>query len=120
MCSSDLGIHAHRRDKAPGVYVDGAKIASVGLRIKRGRSYHGVSFNVAMDLAPFRRIDPCGYPGLQMSQCRDLGLALDVGEAGDRVTRAICDRLGYRAEAASDVLPVTGDSRSINQRTGAR
>ena len=99
------GIEARRRDGAPGVYVDGAKIGSVGLRIKRGCSYHGLSFNVDMDLAPFGRIDPCGYPGLRMCQCRDLGLALDVAGAADRITEALCRQLGYRAEAAGSGLP---------------
>ena len=102
----ESGIHAERREQAPGVYVKGAKIASVGLRIKRGRSYHGLSFNVDMDLAPFGRIDPCGYRGLRMCQCRDLGLGIGVAEAGKRLTRAICRLLGYRAEATDDSLPV--------------
>jgi lipoyl(octanoyl) transferase len=103
---ADSGTRAARRTRAPGVYVDGAKIASIGLRVKRGRSYHGLSFNVDMDLAPFRRIDPCGFRGLPMCQCRDLGLGLGVAEAGERVTRAICRLLGYRSETADSLLPV--------------
>jgi len=63
-----LGIRAECRKNAPGVYVDGRKIASVGLRIRRGASYHGLAFNVNMDLEPFQRINPCGYAGLQMTQ----------------------------------------------------
>lgn len=98
-------IQADRRDKAPGVYVNGAKIASVGLRIKRGRSYHGLSFNIDMDLSPFWRIDPCGYPGLSITQCRDLGLELSLQEAGSRMTDALCDLLGYRVEQADSQLP---------------
>ena len=66
-------IDAERRADAPGVYVQGAKVASLGLRIRRGRSYHGLSLNVAMDLAPFERIHPCGYPGLAVTQLADLG-----------------------------------------------
>jgi lipoyl(octanoyl) transferase len=68
-------ITAHRRDNAPGVYVDDRKIASLGLRIRRGRSYHGLSFNIDMDLTPFQHINPCGYAGLEMTQMRDLGIA---------------------------------------------
>jgi lipoic acid synthetase len=71
-CAS-LGITAECRKNAPGVYVDGQKIASVGLRIRRGASYHGLAFNVNMDLEPFQRINPCGYAGLQMTQLANLG-----------------------------------------------
>src|SRR5688572_9406724 len=71
-CAS-LGITAECRKNAPGVYVDGRKIASVGLRIRRGASYHGLAFNVDMDLEPFNRINPCGYAGLQMTQLADFG-----------------------------------------------
>jgi lipoyl(octanoyl) transferase len=72
-CAAELGIHAHCRKSAPGVYVDERKLASLGIRIRRGSSYHGLALNVDMDLEPFRRIDPCGYPGLQMTQLADLG-----------------------------------------------
>jgi len=71
-CKS-LGIDAECRKNAPGVYVSGQKIASVGLRIRRGSSYHGLAFNVNMDLEPFSRINPCGYAGLQMTQLASLG-----------------------------------------------
>ena len=63
-----------RRQGAPGVYVDGAKIAALGIRIVKGRAYHGLSLNVEMDLSPFLAIDPCGYPGLRVTQVKDLGL----------------------------------------------
>jgi lipoyl(octanoyl) transferase len=71
-CAS-LGVVAACKAGAPGVYVDGRKIASVGIRIRRGASYHGLAFNVNMDLEPFQRINPCGYAGLQMTQLADLG-----------------------------------------------
>ncbi len=71
-CAS-LGITAKCKQGAPGVYVDGRKIASVGIRIRRGASYHGLAFNVNMDLEPFQRINPCGYAGLQMTQLAALG-----------------------------------------------
>jgi lipoyl(octanoyl) transferase len=72
-CCASLGITAECRKNAPGVYVAGKKIASVGLRIRRGASYHGLAFNVNMDLEPFQRINPCGYAGLQMTQLAELG-----------------------------------------------
>jgi len=68
-----LGINAQSRRDAPGVYVDGRKLASLGIRIRRGSSYHGLALNVDMDLAPFERINPCGYEGLKMTQLADLG-----------------------------------------------
>src|SRR5580692_2770820 len=73
-----FGIKAICRADAPGVYVEGRKLASVGLRIRRGGSYHGLALNVDMDLEPFRRINPCGYPGLEMTQLTQLGGPGDV------------------------------------------
>jgi lipoyl(octanoyl) transferase len=72
-CVARYGISAATRLKAPGVYVSGAKLASVGIRVRRGASYHGVALNVAMDLEPFARINPCGYEGLAMTQLAALG-----------------------------------------------
>lgn len=71
------GISAEGRPDAPGVYVDGRKIASLGLRLKNGCCYHGLALNVDMDLSPFSAIDPCGYRGLQVTQTKDLGIAED-------------------------------------------
>lgn len=71
---ASLQIPAQARPDAPGVYVDGRKIASLGLRVRRGCSYHGLSLNVAMDLSPFQRINPCGYAGLEVTQLRDFGI----------------------------------------------
>jgi len=71
---ADYGITAQRRDKAPGVYVNDAKIAALGLRIKSGCSYHGLALNVDMDLTPYQAINPCGYAGLEVTQTRDLGI----------------------------------------------
>ena len=65
-----------RRAGAPGVYVDGAKIAALGIRVVRGRAYHGLALNVDMDLSPFKAIDPCGYPGLRVTQTKDLGVTV--------------------------------------------
>lgn len=72
---ADYGIRAHGSEAAPGVYVEGAKIASLGLRIRNGCCYHGLALNVDMDLTPFYVIDPCGHPGLAVTQMRDLGIA---------------------------------------------
>jgi lipoyl(octanoyl) transferase len=69
---AEFGIRAAGKREAPGVYVDGAKLASVGLRVRRGASYHGLALNVALDLQPFERINVCGYPGLTVVQLRDL------------------------------------------------
>jgi len=77
---SQYGISAAARPDAPGVYVAGRKIASLGLRIKRGCCYHGISINNAMDLGPFRDINPCGYPGLQVTQLADLGVNISTQE----------------------------------------
>ena len=74
-------IHGQRRDGAPGIYVDGAKIAALGLRIRKGCSYHGLSLNVDMDLAPFSRINPCGFEGLATDQLRHHNPALDLHTA---------------------------------------
>jgi len=78
---SDYGLNAQRRAGAPGVYVDDRKLAALGLRIRRGCSYHGLSMNVDMDLAPFARINPCGMAGLGITQLTDLGIALSVHAA---------------------------------------
>jgi lipoyl(octanoyl) transferase len=76
------GIHAECRASAPGVYVAGRKLASVGLRVRRGGSYHGLALNVNMDLEPFGRINPCGYVGLEMTQFATLGGPADTQRAG--------------------------------------
>jgi lipoyl(octanoyl) transferase len=70
--AAELGLSAECRRSAPGVYVDGRKLASVGIRVRRGASYHGIALNVSTDLEPFRRINPCGYAGLEMTRLADL------------------------------------------------
>ncbi len=72
----DLGLTGVRREDAPGVYVGGAKIASLGLRIRRGSSYHGVALNVDLDLEPFKLINPCGFPDMPVTRLKDLGVSL--------------------------------------------
>ena len=83
------GATAARLAGAPGVYVDGAKIAALGLRVKHGCTYHGLAFNVDMDLAPFAAINPCGYAGMRVTQCRDLGVALTLSQAEQVLTQAL-------------------------------
>lgn len=80
---AEHGILAARRVGAPGVYVGDAKVAALGLRVRNGCCYHGVSLNVDMDLSPFAAINPCGYEGLAVTQLRDLGVNLTVSEAGE-------------------------------------
>jgi lipoyl(octanoyl) transferase len=79
--AAELGIRAECRTGAPGVYVDGRKLASVGIRVRRGASYHGIALNVSDDLDPFRRINPCGYAGLEMTRLADLSRVDSVSAA---------------------------------------
>ena len=88
------GIRAAGRDEAPGVYVADAKIAALGLRITRGCCYHGLALNVDMDLSPFHAIDPCGYPGLSVTQLRDRGVADDADRVGARLAEHLMRLLG--------------------------
>jgi len=83
------GVTAARLAGAPGVYVDGAKIAALGLRVKHGCTYHGLAFNVDMDLAPFAAINPCGYAGMRVTQCRELGVKLTLQQVERALTQAL-------------------------------
>ncbi len=87
------GVAAERREGAPGVYVGEAKIAALGLKIKNGCSYHGLSLNVDMDLYPFTAINPCGYAGLRVTQTRDLGIPLTAHEAGEQLSQHLLQQL---------------------------
>jgi lipoyl(octanoyl) transferase len=88
-----LGERAARKPGAPGVYVDGAKVAALGIRVRQGRAYHGLALNVDMDLTPFSSIDPCGYPGLAVTQTRDLGIPGSPAELGGKLARKLIARL---------------------------
>jgi lipoyl(octanoyl) transferase len=90
---ADYGVAAERREGAPGVYVDGAKIAALGLRIKHGCSYHGVSLNVDMDLAPYAAINPCGYAGMAVTQLRAYLPQWRGAEDAAIVGKALADEL---------------------------
>ena len=90
-----IGSRAARRPGAPGVYVDGAKVAALGIRVMRGRAYHGLALNVDMDLTPFSAIDPCGYPGLAVTQTRALGMPGTPAEMGELLTGLVIDALDH-------------------------
>jgi lipoyl(octanoyl) transferase len=93
---ASYGVTANARADAPGVYVDGAKIASLGLRIRNGRSFHGLALNVDMDLAPFRRINPCGYAGMAMTQLADQVTGpIDISEVSARLREQLVKHLDY-------------------------
>lgn len=87
------GIDARARCEAPGVYVGDAKIAAVGLRVRRGCTYHGLAFNIAMELEPFSRINPCGYAGLRITDLREQGVELPLEVAGQEVARMLADEI---------------------------
>jgi len=95
--TADHDVQAECRRNAPGVYVDGRKLASVGIRVRRGASYHGLAVNVKLDLEPFGRINPCGYEGLQMTQLADLGVASSVAAAADALEPHLLRTLGFAA-----------------------
>lgn len=82
-----VGERAERKAGAPGVYVGGAKVAALGIRVTRGRSYHGLALNVDMDLSPFAAIDPCGFPGLKVTQTKDLGFRKNRKEIEDELVK---------------------------------
>ncbi len=90
---ADQGIQAHARPDAPGVYVGDAKIAALGLRVRRGYTYHGLALNVDPDLEPFTRINPCGHPGQTVTSLAKLGITMDTKKAGKTIARHLCNTL---------------------------
>jgi len=94
---ADHEIAGESRPDAPGVYVRQRKIASLGLRIQRGRTYHGIALNVDLDLGPFLRINPCGYPGLEVTSMRALDIIQPTAQAGEALLERLFRRLGYAA-----------------------
>lgn len=95
---ADWNIAAHRKDGAPGVYVNGAKVMALGLRVRRGCTFHGLAFNIAMDLEPFRRINPCGYQGLQVTSVLDLGGPSGLDAVKPPLVAALSRELGLTPE----------------------
>ena len=109
-CLADYGLLAVRREGAPGVYIDEAKIAALGLRIRNGCSYHGLALNVDMDLSPFTVINPCGYAGLKTTQLRDFGIQETVQGAGDRL-------LAHLLRLLDTAYPVVSEHNSAQTRS---
>ncbi len=103
---ADYNIEARGRRDAPGVYVGDAKIAALGLRIRRGCSYHGLALNINMDLEPFRRINPCGYAGMEVIQTADLGGPTSLSEAAPKLCQHLVDQLGF---TTFDITNNSGD-----------
>ena len=86
---------AERKPGAPGVYVNGAKVAALGIRVSRGCAFHGLALNVDMDLAPFEAIDPCGYPGMRVTQTRDMGILESKEILGTKLARILVGKLEH-------------------------
>jgi lipoyl(octanoyl) transferase len=101
----DWNIEAVRRDGAPGVYVNDAKVAALGIRVRRGCTFHGLAFNIAMDLEPFRRINPCGYAGLQVTSMLDLGGPSSLDAVKPKLLDHLAVQFGLRLHPASPELP---------------
>jgi lipoyl(octanoyl) transferase len=105
--AAELGVAANGSREAPGVYVNGAKLASIGLRIRRGASYHGLALNVSLDLQPFERIDVCGYPGLAVTRLADLCGASDVGTAAEGLVPHLLRQLFAHSAISTDLQAVS-------------
>ena len=97
---ADWNIEGTRRKGAPGVYVDGAKVAALGIRVRRGCAFHGLAFNIDMDLAPFSRINPCGFAGLDVVAMRDLGGPSGIEAVKPALTAHLAARLGLTLRPA--------------------
>jgi lipoyl(octanoyl) transferase len=102
----DWNIHAVRRDGAPGVYVNDAKIGALGIRVRRGCTFHGLAFNIAMDLSPFHRINPCGYAGLQVTSMADLGGPSSPDAVKPRLVDHLARQFGLDCTVAAPVFDV--------------
>lgn len=108
-------IIAVRRSGAPGVYVADAKIGALGLRIRRGSSFHGLALNVAMDMEPFRRINPCGFQGLQVTQVLDLGGPGSLAAVEDTLIDELCRQFGFTPRpAVAELPPAAAADAAIN------
>ncbi|MHB8448532.1 MAG: lipoyl(octanoyl) transferase LipB [Rudaea sp.] len=109
---AEWNIVGVRRDGAPGVYVNGAKIAALGIRVRRGCTFHGLAFNVAMDLEPFHRINPCGFQGLQVTQVLDLGGPSRLADVATALVAELARQFGLEATAADPLLTSGAGARS--------
>jgi lipoyl(octanoyl) transferase len=109
--AAEVGVAARAAREAPRGYVDGAQLASVGLRVRRGASYHGLAVNVTLDLEPFRRINVCGYPGLGVTRLADLVPGCDLDSAARGVVPHLLEQLGFAA--AADAAPYSAISTAL-------
>ncbi len=100
---AEHGVNAASRCDAPGVYVNGAKICSMGLRVRRGCSYHGIAFNIAMDLEPFSRINPCGFQNLTMTQVRDFVPAIQRSQVEEQIIHQVLKNFRYTAHSYGEL-----------------
>jgi len=118
---AEWNIIAVRKDGAPGVYVEGAKIAALGIRVRRGCTFHGLAFNVAMDLEPFRRINPCGFEGLQVTQMLDLGGPSSLADVETVLVLELARQFGLSAQTSPamtfDAGPATVGDVSVVEST---
>ena len=103
---ADWNIHAERREGAPGIYVAGAKIGAIGLRVRRGCSFHGLAFNIAMDLEPFARINPCGYQGMAVTSMLDLGGPSSLADVKPALVMSLSRQLGLRPVPSGELPPL--------------
>lgn len=92
---ADYDVLARARREAPGVYVNDAKIAALGLRVRKGCSFHGLALNVDMDLEPFSRINPCGYEGLEVTQLKNIASDIDIGAVTDNLQQRLISKFSY-------------------------
>lgn len=92
---AEQGVDAAPKPDAPGVYVEGRKICSLGLRVRRGCSFHGLALNIDMDMEPFLRINPCGYAGLEMTQLAQLNNSVEISQVAKQLIAILCRRIGY-------------------------
>src|ERR1700721_1658954 len=113
--AAELGISASGSRQAPGVYVEGAKLASVGLRIRRGACYHGMALNVGLDLQPFERINVCGYKDLRVTRLAGLGGSAGVASLAEDLLPHLLRRLGY-APAGARYSAINTDLQAVNSR----
>ena len=102
---AEYDLRAARKDGAPGVYLDGAKIASIGLKVRRGRTYHGLAFNISNDLTPFARINPCGYAGQRVTRLQDHLSHPDRNRIEDRLVELLSSALGLETVQAQGPEP---------------
>ncbi|MFC3153155.1 lipoyl(octanoyl) transferase LipB [Litoribrevibacter euphylliae] len=102
---SQYDLDAYPKQDAPGVYVNEQKIASLGLRIRKGKSFHGLALNLDMDLSPFLRINPCGYAGMQMTQLKDYHDSIDFDEVLEKLRHCLQSQLGYSTVEMKTGLP---------------